>query len=64
MHRELRALARAAERQGWSVERTRNNHLKWKPPQGQYYVSSSTPSDHRALRNIRAHLIQRGLRLS
>lgn len=54
-------LATAALSQGWAIEHTAGNHLKWIPMKGEPYVSSNTPSDHRTILNTRAALIQRGL---
>lgn len=54
--REVQALVRVAEQQGWTVEHTKNNHLKWLSPRGGIVYSSSTPSDHRALANLKRDL--------
>lgn len=62
MKKEIARLRRLAEDCGWTVEHTRGNHLRWLPPDGgSFVISSATPSDHRALLNLRAHLRQRGL---
>jgi predicted RNA binding protein YcfA (HicA-like mRNA interferase family) len=60
---EIRELVRRAHKQGWSVERTRNGHLRFRPPTGKgQAIVGTTPSDHRTIRNIRAHLRRLGLR--
>jgi predicted RNA binding protein YcfA (HicA-like mRNA interferase family) len=46
--RELRA-------EGWRIEQTKKNHIKLFSPHGNCIVlASSTPSDHRALENVKA----------
>jgi predicted RNA binding protein YcfA (HicA-like mRNA interferase family) len=59
--REIQALVKDAERQGWVVVTTKGNHLKWLSPLGGIVYSSSTPSDHRALANLRRDLRVYGL---
>jgi hypothetical protein len=62
VRKDIRALAKLLERQGWTVEI--RDHVKWIPPDGVDPVfSGSTPSDHRAMRNIRAKLRRRGAKL-
>jgi len=63
--KELRELARVAVSQGWRVERTGKQHLRWVPPTRDKRViySGSTPSDYRAIHNIRAMLRREGLRV-
>jgi len=62
-NRDLQQLVDAAEAQGWVVEKTRSGHLKWIPPDPSmtFVISASSPSDRRALKNIRSRLRQRGL---
>lgn len=55
-NRELRELARLYEAQGWKVTMRNNGHLKWEAPNGFVYFSSQTPSDHRAILNIKKDL--------
>lgn len=60
-HKDLRKLVREMEKQGWTVEHMNSDHLRWYPPDGRDPVfSGSTPSDWRALRNIKAKLRRRG----
>lgn len=44
-------------RLGWTAERTRGGHLRCSHPLAAYPVfAASTPSDHRAWKNLRSHL--------
>lgn len=58
--KELQALVKDAQRQGWVVLPTNANHLKWVSPMGSFFFSASTPSDYRALKNIKRDLIRCG----
>ncbi len=60
---DLTALAAVARRQGWAVERTRGGHLRFRPsdPTMPLVITSSTPGDWRAVRNVRAMLRRAGL---
>ena len=57
--RKLRSLLRSAPREvldelvreGWIVEVTRSNHVRWVHPNGSIIISSSTPSDWRSWAN-------------
>lgn len=62
-NREYRDLIEIAEAQGWIVTMRRSRHLKWTAPDGWSYFSASTPSDHRAIKNLRAALVRHGLDL-
>lgn len=57
----IKELTRMAERAGWRVVMTKRHHLKWYPPRGDMYVSPTTPSDYRSIKNIEAELKRRGL---
>lgn len=59
----LRPFADEAIRQGWRIEKTARCHLKWRAPTGALVVTSSTPSDQRAVRNIVSDLKRGGLKL-
>lgn len=60
--KELRPLVTAALDAGWRVVQRRNGHLTLYPPNSRSPLfTSSTPSDSRALHNIRSGLRQRGL---
>lgn len=56
--KDLNALRKEYEKQGWTVERTRGGHLAWTSPDKNVrpIYSASTPSDRRALNNLRAAL--------
>lgn len=58
-------IIRYALGQGWRVEQTRSSHWKFVPPDTtkQIVVMSSTPSDHRAIKNFIAQLRRSGLNL-
>jgi predicted RNA binding protein YcfA (HicA-like mRNA interferase family) len=59
---DLKSLRKLAIKQGWRVETTRGGHIKWYPVHGtEFVVTSSTPSDYRAIRNIRSMLKRYGL---
>lgn len=55
-HRRLRPLIEYALREGWDVQRTAGGHLKFLKPGLPAIYTSSTASDHRAIRNARARL--------
>lgn len=59
----LRLMIKAAESQGWVVERTCKNHYKFLPPLGGIYIAACTPSDHRAIRNTKSQLRKMGLKI-
>lgn len=60
-NKDLQALAKEAERQGWTVEIRPGGHLRWTPPDGQdFVVSSQSPSDPWAVRCVRRDLKKRG----
>lgn len=61
--RDWQSLVEAAQGAGWSVAKTRGNHVKWVSPTGAVVFSASTPSDHRAIYNIRAQLRRHGLQI-
>ncbi len=55
---ELKQLIDEAEERGWCVEKTRNNHFRFQLGR-QIVFTSSTPSDNRAISNIKADLRRR-----
>lgn len=63
--KELKELVRIALDQGWRVEQLRSGHWRFLPPDRKLspVVSAGTPSDWRGLKNLRADLKRRGLRL-
>lgn len=54
--KEVSELAKQAISQGWEVQTTRGNHLKWLSPNGGFFFSALTPSDNRALKNLKRDL--------
>jgi hypothetical protein len=54
----LNELARDCISEGWVVEQTNGNHLKWTAPNGEFVFSASTPGDQRVYRNHIALLRQ------
>jgi predicted RNA binding protein YcfA (HicA-like mRNA interferase family) len=63
MRHDLRQLLRSAAARGWRVELTRRGaHVRLVHPSGAVVVAAGTPSDCRALANLRAQLrrIERG----
>jgi predicted RNA binding protein YcfA (HicA-like mRNA interferase family) len=61
VRKEVSDLVRRARERGWVVEKTRGGHLRWRSPEGKVVFSGSTPSDVRAVRNIRSLLRRMGL---
>lgn len=62
-NKKLREYAQKALDAGWRIEKGhRGSHLKWYPPDPDkdFIVTSSSPSDHRALKKIRRDLRVRG----
>jgi predicted RNA binding protein YcfA (HicA-like mRNA interferase family) len=62
--KDLRQLISSATKQGWVVSRTNGSHLKWKPPRGKFVISAYSPSDPRAIKNIRKELERQGFTAS
>jgi len=58
--RELQRLITLAQKQGWKILIRNNGHLKWSAPNGYCYYSARTPSDGRAIKNIKAALVRHG----
>lgn len=61
MTKELKSLLKTAEEQGCRVVYTSNNHYKVFVPGGKLVVISSTPSDNRAIQNIKRDLRSAGI---
>jgi hypothetical protein len=61
MASEINSLIKVAEAQEWKVVVSNGGHLKWLSPTGKVVFTSITPSDHRALSNIRSNLKSAGL---
>jgi hypothetical protein len=59
--KDLKKLVRAARKQGWTVEQTKNGHWRFKAPDGIGLVhASGTASDHRSMANLLAQLKRYG----
>lgn len=54
--KELSVLIKQAREQGWKVASTNGGHYKWLSPLGGFFFTAATPSDHRALKNIKRDL--------
>jgi hypothetical protein len=61
MASELNSLKKLAEAQEWKIVVSNGGHLKWMSPTGKVVFTSITPSDHRAMSNIRRDLKSAGL---
>lgn len=59
-NKELSSLVKQATEQGWVVELTNGGHVKWQSPMGRFFFSAQTPSDIRALKNIKRDLRNNG----
>jgi hypothetical protein len=63
-NKEIKKLIDIALAQGWTVTYTGGCHLRWCPPSGKQTVySATTPTDRRALKNMKARLRRSGLLL-
>jgi hypothetical protein len=62
--RDVRPLAQRARTQGWHVCACSGGHIRWSSPAGGFVISSATPSDRRAPRNLRRALRRHGLVLA
>jgi N-acetyl-anhydromuramyl-L-alanine amidase AmpD len=58
-----RDLFEIAVAQGWRVEQRKNTHLSWVSPTGVKVFSSFTPSDGRAVQNLKRDLRRYGLNI-
>lgn len=56
MKKEVRQLVREMIARGWEFSLRSNNHVKLQHPCGAFIITSSTPSDGRALLNARADI--------
>jgi hypothetical protein len=64
LKKELSMIIRQLEAQGWSVSHTASGHWKAMPPGGKGVIFlSSTPSDPRSLKNMKAQLRRGGAKL-
>ena len=59
--KDLKTLQKEAVSQGWVVNLSNGNHIKWIAPNGKVVFTSNTPSDKRALENMKRDLKSAGL---
>lgn len=62
--KEVKKLVGVARKQGWTVEMGKSCHWRFVPPTGRIVFTGSTPSDQRALKNLRRDLRHQGLELA
>ena len=56
-NKDLRSLAREAVHEGWTIELTKGNHLRWVPPGGgDFYISPLTPRTGRCVQRIKSFM--------
>lgn len=56
-NKDLRIILTEAEANGWVFTKGKHkSHIKGKHPSGKTTTIGTTPSDHRALNNIKSHL--------
>ncbi len=53
---DYKALRREYEGYGWQFTKTNGNHIKGMGPRGELVFLSLTPSDYRALKEMRANM--------
>ena len=58
--KEIKEMIKAARKAGWIVTLTNGGHWKWQNPNGDIFYSALTPSDRRALLNMKAYLRRMG----
>lgn len=56
----IRELIEQLKEDGWQVEHTKGGHYKLTSPRGGVVFAGSTPSDHRAIRNVERYLKREG----
>lgn len=56
LKKDMQELQQLAISQGWQITSGKSNHLKWLSPLGGTVFSSATPSDWRALANLKRDL--------
>lgn len=62
--KEIKAIIRQLEDQGWTVEIRRGGHYRAKAPDGKGIAFFPvTPSDHRGLKNLKADLRKLGAKI-
>ena len=61
--KELKDLKKAVEAQGWTVEKSKSNHWKFKGPNGEMVTVGNTISDWRGIKNAKSHLRNAGCKV-
>ena len=61
--KDLHQIIKVAKKFGWEVVPTKNCHLKWIAPSGNFFYSSGTPSDWRGLERMKQDLKRSGFDL-
>lgn len=51
--KELEQLIKVQRQDGWTIQLTNGGHYRWTAPSGNFFFSSQTPSDRRALQRIK-----------
>lgn len=59
----MKKLFREVKKSGWSVKKRRNNHYLIEGPDGEKVFCGGTPSDYRAVDNVKSDLARAGLDL-
>jgi predicted RNA binding protein YcfA (HicA-like mRNA interferase family) len=57
---DLKKILKALADQGWKITQRRSSHYRLQSPNGDVYFAGSTPSDRRAVLNLRADLRRMG----
>jgi hypothetical protein len=60
LRKDMNILIGQVEAAGWGVEKNKNGHYRWTNPNGDFFFSSSTPSDWRVLMKIKHDLRRLG----
>lgn len=56
MHKDLRQFLRSIEKDGWGWHIRRNGHLRLDGPNGEVVFTGGTPTDNRAIKNLRSDM--------
>ena len=61
LNKDCAQLVRKAKKQGWRLVQGKQHPRLYPPDGGDYIVMPGSPSDHRAVKNIRAEMRRRGV---
>lgn len=61
--RDYAHVARALDDAGWAIGMRGSGHIAFTGPKGELVIGPSTPSDHRAVKNLLANLRREGLEI-